>query len=99
MSGSRRRPGTTGPGGLRVLPGRHHGQERLYVCRPDGRSAAWYDHEAARVYVLSEADREDVLQVLGPFLTGPVAVGPPPVPTAADLARLSLHPDDDLAPN
>ncbi|MGF1236786.1 nuclease-related domain-containing protein [Streptomyces sp. NPDC004684] len=99
MSGSRRRPGTTGPGGLRVLPGRHHGQERLYVCRPDGRSAAWYDREAARVYVLSEADREDVLQVLGPFLTGPVAVGPPPVPTAADLARLSLHPDDDLAPN
>ncbi|WP_439940385.1 nuclease-related domain-containing protein [Streptomyces sp. BBFR115] len=99
MSGSRRRPGTTGPGGLRVLPGRHHGQERLYVCRADGRSAAWYDREAARVYVLSEADREDVLQVLGPFLTGPVAVGPPPVPTAADLARLSLHPDDDLAPN
>ncbi|NMO35432.1 NERD domain-containing protein [Streptomyces sp. GMY01] len=99
MSGSRRRPGTTGPGGLRVLPGRHHGQERLYVCRPDGRSAAWYDREAARVYVLSEADREDVLQALGPFLTGPVAVGPPPVPTAADLARLSLHPDDDLAPN
>ncbi|MEV8067285.1 nuclease-related domain-containing protein [Streptomyces sp. NPDC085995] len=99
MSGSRRRPGTTGPGGLRVLPGRHHGQERLYVCRPDGRSAAWYDREAARVYVLSEADREGVLQALGPFLTGPVAVGPPPVPTAADLARLSLHPDDDLAPN
>ncbi|EFF93063.1 conserved hypothetical protein [Streptomyces sp. e14] len=84
---------------MRVLPGRHHGQERLYVCRADGRSAAWYDREAARVYVLSEADREDVLQALGPFLTGPVAVGPPPVPTAADLARLSLHPDDDLAPN
>ncbi|GAB1327593.1 nuclease-related domain-containing protein [Streptomyces sennicomposti] len=99
MSGSRRRPGTTGPDGLRVIPGRLHGQERLHVCRPDGRSAGWYDREAARVYVLSEADREDVLQALDPFLTGPVAVGPPPVPTAADLARLSLHPDDDLAPN
>ncbi|MFQ6145531.1 nuclease-related domain-containing protein [Streptomyces seoulensis] len=99
MSGSRRRPGPAGRGGLRVVPGRHQGQERLYVCRPDGGSAAWYDREAARVHLLSEADREDVLQALAPFLTGPVAVGPPPVPTAADLARLSLHPDDDLAPN
>jgi hypothetical protein len=26
-------------------------------------------------------------------------VGPPPVPTPAELARLALHPDDDLAPN
>ncbi|MFI2644781.1 nuclease-related domain-containing protein [Streptomyces sp. NPDC018610] len=99
MSGPRRQPGRPGPGGLRVIPGRHHGQERLYVCHPDGRSAAWYDREAARVHLLSEAEREDVLHALGPFLTGPVAVGPPPVPTAADLARLSLHPDDDLAPN
>lgn len=31
-----------------------------------------------------------MLAVLGPFLTGPVAVGPPPVPTPAELARLSL---------
>src|SRR6266508_3563893 len=44
-------------------------------------------------------EREGVLQVLGPFLTGPVTVGPPPVPTPAELARLTLHPDDDLAPN
>jgi hypothetical protein len=40
-----------------------------------------------------------VLDALGPFLTGEVTVGPPPVPTPAELARLSLHPDDDLAPN
>src|SRR5690606_12637144 len=43
--------------------------------------------------------QEDVLQALAPYLTGSVSVGPPPVPTPAELARLSLHPDDDLAPN
>jgi hypothetical protein len=42
---------------------------------------------------------DEVLEALSPFLTGEVAVGPPPVPTAAELARLALHPDDDLAPN
>ncbi|MDX2824690.1 nuclease-related domain-containing protein [Streptomyces ipomoeae] len=85
--------------GLRVIPTWRHGQERLYVCRTDGRNVAWYDREAGRVNLLSEERREDVLAALRPFLTGPVTVGPPPVPTAAELARLSLHPDDDLAPN
>ncbi|MFI1162802.1 nuclease-related domain-containing protein [Streptomyces sp. NPDC020801] len=89
----------SGHRGLRVIPTWRHGQERLYVCHPDGRNVAWYDREAARVNLLSEGEREAVLTALGPFLTGPVAVGPPPVPTPADLARLSLHPDDDLAPN
>ncbi|WP_151478144.1 nuclease-related domain-containing protein [Streptomyces albicerus] len=85
--------------GLRVIPTWRHGQERLYVCLTDGRNVAWYDREAGRVNLLSEERREDVLDVLGPFLTGAVTVGPPPVPTPAELARLSLHPDDDLAPN
>ncbi|MEU6605599.1 nuclease-related domain-containing protein [Streptomyces shenzhenensis] len=85
--------------GLRVVPDHRHGRERLYVCRVDGRNVAWYDRETARVNLLSEDRREDVLEALGPFLTGPVAVGPPPAPTPAELARLSLHPDDDLAPN
>ncbi|MES5817026.1 nuclease-related domain-containing protein [Streptomyces sp. RG80] len=85
--------------GLRVIPTWRHGQERLYVCLTDGRNVAWYDREAARVNLLSEDRRDDVLEALGPFLTGPVAVGPPPVPTPAELARLTLHPDDDLAPN
>ncbi|QFR00303.1 NERD domain-containing protein [Streptomyces phaeolivaceus] len=85
--------------GPRVIPTWRHGQERLYVCRTDGRTIAWYDREAGRVNLLSEGSRQEVLAVLGPFLTGPVAVGPPPVPTPAELARLSLHPDDDLAPN
>ncbi|MBC9725289.1 nuclease-related domain-containing protein [Streptomyces sp. TRM68367] len=85
--------------GLRVIPTWRHGQDRLYVCLPDGRNIAWYDREAARVNLLSDDRRDEVLQALGPFLTGPVAVGPPPVPTPAELARLSLHPDDDLAPN
>ncbi|GGN77819.1 hypothetical protein GCM10011579_060420 [Streptomyces albiflavescens] len=85
--------------GLRVIPTWRHGQERLYICLADGRNVAWYDREAARVNLLSEDRREDVLDVLGPFLTGPVTVGPPPVPTPAELARLTLHPDDDLAPN
>ncbi|MFS8198780.1 nuclease-related domain-containing protein [Streptomyces sp. CWNU-52B] len=85
--------------GLRVVPTWRHGQERLYVCRTDGRNVAWYDREAGRVNLLSEERRQDVLDVLGPFLSGSVTVGPPPVPTPAELARLSLHPDEDLAPN
>ncbi|MEH0575761.1 MULTISPECIES: nuclease-related domain-containing protein [Streptomyces] len=85
--------------GLRVIPTWRHGQERLYVCLTDGRNIAWYDREAGRVNLLGDARREDVLKALGPFITGPVTVGPPPVPTPAELARLALHPDDDLAPN
>ncbi|MEU3662315.1 nuclease-related domain-containing protein [Streptomyces sp. NPDC032940] len=85
--------------GLRVIPARLHGRERLYVCRADGADLAWYDRETARVSLLNAEREAEVLDVLGPFLTGPVTVGPPPVPTPAELARLSLHPDDDLAPN
>jgi hypothetical protein len=85
--------------GLRVIPTWRHGQERLYVCLTDGRNIAWYDRDAGRVNLLGDARREDVLEALGPFITGPVTVGPPPVPTPAELARLALHPDDDLAPN
>ena len=85
--------------GLRVVPAYRHGRERLYVCRPDGSSVAWYDRETGRVNLLGEDSRDDVLKALRPFLTGPVTVGPPPVPTPAEMARLTLHPDDDLAPN
>ncbi|MEW2422405.1 nuclease-related domain-containing protein [Streptomyces nigra] len=84
---------------LRVVPAWRHGQERLYVRLPDGRNIAWYDREAARVNLLGQEHREEVLEALAPFVTGTVVVGPPPVPTPADLARLALHPDDDLAPN
>ncbi|MGW0768834.1 nuclease-related domain-containing protein [Streptomyces sp. NPDC002676] len=85
--------------GLRVVPTNHHGRERLYVCRSDGSNVAWYDREAGRVNLLGEDSRDAVLEALKPFLTGPVTVGPPPVPTPAELARLTLRPDDDLAPN
>ncbi|MFG2353764.1 nuclease-related domain-containing protein [Streptomyces sp. NPDC048521] len=85
--------------GLRVVPAFRHGRERLYVCRPDGSNVAWYDRETGRVNLLAEDGRDDVLAALKPFLTGQVTVGPPPVPTPAELARLTLHPDDDLAPN
>ncbi|MEU2063790.1 NERD domain-containing protein [Streptomyces sp. NPDC013455] len=85
--------------GLRVVPAYRHGRERLYVCREDGGNVAWYDRETGRVNLLAEDGRDDVLRALKPFLTGPVTVGPPPVPTPAELARLALHPDDDLAPN
>ncbi|MFE9093677.1 nuclease-related domain-containing protein [Streptomyces sp. NPDC007264] len=84
---------------LRVIPAWRHGRERLYVCRTDGGHLAWYDRETGRVNLLSDDRRQDVLDALGPYLTGPVTVGPPPVPTPAELARLTLHPDDDLAPN
>lgn len=72
---------------------------RLWVSLPDGRGVAWYDRTVGRVSVFSERYREAALAVLRPYLTGSWTVGPPPVPSAADLARLSLHPDDDLAPN
>ncbi|WP_369193718.1 nuclease-related domain-containing protein [Streptomyces djakartensis] len=85
--------------GLRVIPTWKHGRELLYVCLPDGGNVAWYDREAARVSLLAEDREDEVLRALQPFLTGPVTVGPPPVPTPAELARLGLHPDDDLAPN
>ncbi|MFJ9820979.1 nuclease-related domain-containing protein [Streptomyces sp. NPDC101151] len=85
--------------GLRVVPTWRHGRERLYVCGPDGGNVAWYDRETGRVNLMGEDREEDVLAALKPFLTGPVTVGPPPVPTPAELARLTLHPDDDLAPN
>ncbi|MFP3987945.1 nuclease-related domain-containing protein [Streptomyces sp. E11-3] len=85
--------------GLRVVPTWRHGQERYYVLLPDGRNIAWYDRDAGRVSLLHDERRAGVLEALQPYLTGPVTVGPPPVPTASDLLRLNLHPDDDLAPN
>ncbi|MGW4491330.1 nuclease-related domain-containing protein [Streptomyces sp. NPDC004376] len=85
--------------GLRVVPTRLRGRERLYVRGTDGNNVAWYDRETARISLLAEDSRQDVLAALRPFLTGPVTVGPPPAPTPAELARLTLHPDDDLAPN
>lgn len=85
--------------GLRVVPTRRHGGERYHVLAPDGRNIAWYDRATGRVHLLREDQREPVLAALAPFLTGPVTVGPPPVPQAGELAGLALHPDDDLAPN
>ncbi|MCX4819371.1 NERD domain-containing protein [Streptomyces sp. NBC_01142] len=85
--------------GLRVTPARGQGRDRLYVSLPVGRHVAWYDRDSGRVSLVHDRYRADVLAVLGPYLTGEVTVGPPAVPTSADLVRLSLHPDDDLAPN
>ena len=79
--------------GLRVIPTWRHGREWLYVCLPDGRNIAWYDRETARVNLLGPDREDDVLRALGPFITGPVTVGPPPVPTPAELFRLALHPN------
>lgn len=84
---------------LRVTPARGQGRDRLYVSLRDGTTVAWYDQDTGRVSVLSGAGRDEVLSALAPYLTGEVTVGPPRVPTPADLDRLSLHPDDDLAPN
>ncbi|MBO0513840.1 nuclease-related domain-containing protein, partial [Streptomyces beijiangensis] len=85
--------------GLRVTPTWRHGQERLYVGMPDGRNIAWYDRDTGRISLLFDEQREAVLKALRPFLTGEFTVGPPPVPSPADFALLTLHPDDDLAPN
>lgn len=87
------------PRGLKVLPSGRPGRGRLYVNLPDGRAVAWYDRRANRISVLADERREEILTALRPYLTGTVAIGPPPVPTAEDLRRLSLPPDEDLAPN
>jgi hypothetical protein len=84
---------------LRVTRARRHGLDRLFVSLPDGTGVAWYDKDLGRVSLLPGAVGDEVLAALAPYVTGEVSVGPPPVPTAADLERLSLHPDDDLAPN
>ncbi|MEV7419073.1 nuclease-related domain-containing protein [Streptomyces sp. NPDC089919] len=85
--------------GLRVVPVRERGAQRLYVSLPEGRTVAWYDREAGRISLLGAEHEAAVLAALAPYLTGSYTVGPPPVPTPAELHRLALHPDDDLAPN
>jgi hypothetical protein len=85
--------------GLKVLPSGRPGRGRLYVNLPDGRAVAWYDRQTNRVSVLADDHREAVLAALRPYLSGEVTIGPPPVPTAAELRRLALPPDEDLAPN
>ncbi|MFJ7592191.1 nuclease-related domain-containing protein [Streptomyces sp. NPDC097617] len=85
--------------GLKVLPSGRPGRGRLYVNLPDGQAVAWYDRQANRISVLADDHREAVLAVLRPYLSGTVSIGPPPVPTPADLRRLALRPDADLAPN
>uniref|UniRef100_A0AAU2JWB1 NERD domain-containing protein n=1 Tax=Streptomyces sp. NBC_00049 TaxID=2903617 RepID=A0AAU2JWB1_9ACTN len=85
--------------GLKVLPSGRPGRGRLYVNRPDGQAVAWYDRQANRISVLEDDHREAILSVLRPYLSGTVSIGPPPVPTAAELLRLALSPDADLAPN
>ncbi|MGW7434922.1 nuclease-related domain-containing protein [Streptomyces sp. NPDC054849] len=85
--------------GLKVLPSGRPGRGRLYVNLPDGQAVAWYDRQANRISVLADDQREAILAVLRPYLSGTVSIGPPPVPTPADLRRLALPPDADLAPN
>ncbi|MFF1491275.1 nuclease-related domain-containing protein [Streptomyces sp. NPDC058304] len=85
--------------GLKVLPSGRPGRGRLYVNLPDGQAVAWYDRQTNRISVLADQHREAVLAALRPYLAGPYTVGPPPVPTPADLRRLGLPPDEDLAPN
>ncbi|MFJ4778231.1 nuclease-related domain-containing protein [Streptomyces sp. NPDC088762] len=85
--------------GLRVLPSGRPGRGRLYVNLPDGQAVAWYDRQANRISVLADDHREAILRVLRPYLSGTVAIGPPPVPTAAELLALAMPPDADLAPN
>ncbi|MGW7366495.1 nuclease-related domain-containing protein, partial [Streptomyces sp. NPDC054841] len=89
----------TGMTGLRVTPAPAYGRSRLYVSLPGGRHVAWYDQESHRVSLVLGEFRDEVLAALAPYVTGEVTVGPPPVPTADELARLFLRPDDDLAPN
>ncbi|NBM17776.1 nuclease-related domain-containing protein [Streptomyces sp. GC420] len=85
---------------LRITPRTRYGEHSLYVSLPDGRTVAWYDRESGRVSLLYDEYREAVLEALAPHSAGArLTVTEPAVPTAADLARLSLHPDDDLAPN
>ncbi len=81
------------------MPSGRPGRGRLYVNLPDGQAVAWYDRQTNRISVLADQHREAVLTALRPYLSGSWTLGPPPVPTAADMRRLTLPPDEDLAPN
>ncbi|MER7462164.1 nuclease-related domain-containing protein [Streptomyces sp. NPDC097981] len=85
--------------GLKVLPSGRPGRGRLYVNLPDGRAVAWYDRQTNRISLLADRHRDAVLAALRPYLAGTYTVGPPPVPTSAELRRLAMPPDEDLAPN
>lgn len=78
--------------GLTVLPSGRAGRGRLFVNLPDGRAVAWYDRRTNRVSLLEADRREAVLAALRPYLSGEVAVGPPPVPTPVERLRLALPP-------
>ncbi|MCH0538203.1 NERD domain-containing protein [Streptomyces sp. MUM 203J] len=86
---------------LRVTPTGPDGRERYFVSLRDGRTVAWYEPGRAggRICLLDEVYATEARAALAPYLTGEVTAGPPPVPTAAELAGMALHPDDDLAPN
>ncbi|MFF3290694.1 nuclease-related domain-containing protein [Streptomyces sp. NPDC003023] len=84
---------------LRVTPAGVQGSDRLYVGLPGGRNVAWYDRGTGRVSLVLDEYRDAVLEALAPFTSEELTVGPPPVPSRSDLMRLSLPPDDDLAPN
>ncbi|MET8748683.1 nuclease-related domain-containing protein [Streptomyces sp. NPDC004667] len=85
--------------GLKVLPSGRPGRGRLYVNGSDGHAVAWYDRRTNRISVLADDQRAAVLAALRPYLSGDWTIGPPPVPTPAELLRLTLPPDRDLAPN
>ncbi|MFF3320715.1 NERD domain-containing protein [Streptomyces sp. NPDC002889] len=82
-----------------MTPASEPGRDRLYVTLPGGRTVARYDRGSGRVGLVAGGYGDEVPAAPAPGVTGDVTVGPPPVRSSADLARLALHPDDDLAPN
>ncbi len=69
--------------GLRVVPWKRYGHDRLYVNTADGRTAACLDRRTGHLALILDVDEQSVRAALAPHLNAP------PVATAAGQARSS----------
>ncbi|MEU8828130.1 nuclease-related domain-containing protein [Streptomyces sp. NPDC048636] len=79
-----------------MSPWKRYGHDRLYVNLPGGETVAWFDRGTGRLRVRIEEYREDVVEVLAPYLTGPV---PTPAQGVAPGEPAAIRPRHDLAAN
>ncbi|MEV7681762.1 nuclease-related domain-containing protein [Streptomyces sp. NPDC088341] len=82
---------------LVIRPWKRYGHDRLYVAVVGGESVAWYDRRAGHLEMLDISYRDQVLEVLAPYLAASVSLAShapePPAPPSPPA------PADDLALN
>ncbi|MFE5853296.1 nuclease-related domain-containing protein [Streptomyces sp. NPDC056500] len=84
---------------LEVNSWKRYGHDRLYVRVVGGENVAWFDRKSGRLTMLDESYRDQVLDVLAPYLLRPES--PRSVPLPAGVIDTPSPPDskDDLALN